>query len=125
MRKQYFFQASDHGFYAWDVDKLVESTRDRPVISVKLDDIAELDENFWYNGGKDVPTVRSMVQHFQLVQKTELEYPIILSEKGRVMDGMHRVAKALLLGHTAISAVQFEVDPAPDYTDVYPEDLSY
>jgi len=107
------------------VDQLVESSRDLPVISVKLGDIAELDENFWYQGANDIPTVRSMVQHFQLVQETELEYPIILSEQGRVMDGMHRVAKALLLGHTKISAVQFETDPAPDYSHVFPDDLSY
>jgi len=125
VRKQYFFKPSTQGYYAWDVDKLVESTRNFPLISVKLDDIAELDENFWYNGANDLPTVRSMVEHFQLVQETELEYPIILSEKGRVMDGMHRVAKALLLGHTEISAVRFESDPAPDYTDVMPEDLTY
>lgn len=125
MRKQYFFQPSDRGYSAWDVDKLVESTRDFPVRCVKLSDIAELDENFWYQGAHDVPTVRSMVQHFQLLRETQLEYPIILSEKGRVMDGMHRVAKALLLGHEEIRAVRFLVDPPPDYTHVYPEDLSY
>ena len=104
---------------------MVEYIRDKPVISVKLEDIAELDENFWYQGETDVPTVRSMVQHFQLVKDTELEYPIILSVQGRVMDGMHRVAKALLLGHTEIHAVQFEADPPPDYTDVFPDDLNY
>lgn len=125
MRKQYFFRPSEHGYKAWDVDRLVESTRDHPVILVKLEDIAELDENFWYNGAKDVPTVRSLVEHFQMVRETELEYPIILSEKGRVMDGMHRVAKALMLGHAEIRAVQFSVDPPPDYTDVYPDDLTY
>jgi len=107
------------------VDRLVESSRNLPVISVKLGDIAELDENFWYQGANDVPTVRSMVQHFQLVHETELEYPIILSEQGNVMDGMHRVAKALLLGHTVINAVRFEADPPPDYTNVFPDDLSY
>jgi hypothetical protein len=125
MRKQYFLQPSDPGYLAWDVDRLAESSRDFPVKSVKLEDIAELDENFWYNGANDVPTVRSMVQHYQLVQETELEYPIILSENGRVMDGMHRVAKALLLGHTEIHAVQFEADPPPDFTHVFPDDLSY
>ena len=66
-----------------------------------------------------------MVEHYQLLLETELKYPIIVSEKGRVMDGMHRVAKALLLRHTEINAVQFESDPAPDYTDVKPDDLSY
>lgn len=125
MRKQYFFVPSAPGFHAWDVDRLVESTRDFPVFLVPLSEIAELDENFWYNGEKDVPTVRSMVEHYQLLQETDLKYPIILSSKGRVMDGMHRVAHALLLGYTQIKAVQFEADPEPDYTHVFPDDLSY
>ncbi len=124
MRKQYYFQPSKNGFYAWDVDKLVELSKALPIISVKLDTIKEIDENFWNNVSPDVhrgirlltkiwnvfslkeggvgfgknntkPTCRSMVEHFKLVNETDLQYPIILSEKGRVMDGMHRVAKAL------------------------------
>ncbi len=31
------------------------------------------------------------------------------------MDGAHRVAKAYLAGHAEVLAVQFEVDPAPDW----------
>lgn len=31
------------------------------------------------------------------------------------MDGMHRVAKALLLGRDDIEAVQFAEDPEPDH----------
>jgi hypothetical protein len=42
-----------------------------------------------------------------------------------VMDGMHRVAKALLLGRTTISAVQFEARIEPDYRNCRPEDLPY
>ena len=41
------------------------------------------------------------------------------------MDGMHRVAKAILLDLKTIEAVQFEQDPEPDYYDVSPDDLSY
>ena len=41
------------------------------------------------------------------------------------MDGMHRVAKALRAGHTEIEAVQFTVDPPPDYLNVQPTDLPY
>lgn len=125
MRKQYFLLPSSPGFHAWDVDKLVESTGNHPIVNVPLANIAELDENFWYNGEKDVPTVRSLAEHMQLVEDTDLEFPIILSSSGRVMDGMHRVAKAFLLGHKEIKAVQFEVDPEPDFTNVFPEDLSY
>ena len=125
MRKQYHFQPSKNGFYAWDVDKLVEITKDFPRILIPLDQIKELDENFWYQEKDKIPTCRSFVEHMRLVQETDLKYPIILSQNGRVMDGMHRVAKALLLGHKEITAVQFMKDPEPDYFDVQEDDLPY
>ena len=36
------------------------------------------------------------------------------------MDGMHRVAKAVLLGRDVIDAVQFESDPEPDRIEPEP-----
>lgn len=41
------------------------------------------------------------------------------------MDGMHRVAKAVLSGRAGIEAVQFPDDPEPDYVGVHPSELSY
>ena len=32
------------------------------------------------------------------MQVADLSFPVILAAEGRVMDGMHRIAKALLLG---------------------------
>ncbi len=125
MRKQYHFQPSKNGFYAWDVDKLVEKSKDFPQISVKLEDIKELNEDFWYYASDEKPTIRSIVEHFRLMNETDLKYPIILSKDGRVMDGMHRVAKALLLGHKEIKAVKFTEDLPPDYEDVHENDLPY
>ncbi len=55
----------------------------------------------------------------------DLAYPIILDSAGRVMDGMHRIGKALMLGHDYIDAVQFTVDPAPDYLGCDPDTLPY
>lgn len=54
-----------------------------------------------------------------------MKHPIILSTSGHVMDGMHRIAKALLQGENHIWAVQFETDPTPDFRDCDPEDLAY
>lgn len=36
---------------------------------------------------------------------------MILSKDGRVMDGMHRVAKTLWQGHTHVASVRFATDP--------------
>ena len=124
MRKQYHFRPSKHGAFAWDVDRLVALTKDLPRVEVPLSLIRELDEPFWF-GRDDVPTCRAIVEHARLMEATDLNYPIILSSDGRVMDGMHRVCKAVLLGHPAITAVRFTIDPAPDYTDAHPDELPY
>ena len=44
MRKQYYFRTSAAGLLAWDVDRLVELTRDSPRKQVPLSEIRELDQ---------------------------------------------------------------------------------
>lgn len=125
MRKQYYFRPSKHGYYAWDVDRLVALTKNFQRRRVKIVSIREVDETFWFGGKTDKLTWRSIVEHVRLIGETDLSYPIILSSEGRVMDGMHRVAKALLEDQETIEVVQFSQDPTPDYEDVYPDDLPY
>ena len=125
MRKQYHFQPSREGYYAWDIGRLVELTKNLKRHGVKLDSIREIDENFWFSDKNDRPTCRAIVEHMRLIKETDLSFPIILSSDGRVMDGMHRVAKALLEGHETIEVVKFNHDPDPDYEDVHPDDLPY
>ena len=125
MRKQYHFRPSENGYYAWDVDKLIEASKTFPVVSVSLDDIKDLDENFWYNGENDVPSGRSIAHHVQLIHEADQSYPVILTEGNRVMDGMHRIVKALTLGHKTLKAVIIDKTPPPDFKDVQADDLSY
>ena len=125
MRKQYYFRPSRQGYFAWDVDRLVALTKDFQRQSISLDSIREIDETFWFGDTGDKPTCRAIVEHMRIVEQTDLSHPIILSSDGRVMDGMHRVAKALLEGRKTIEAVQFSQDPKPDYEDVHPDDLPY
>ena len=61
----------------------------------------------------------------QLIQQADLTYPIILCSQGRLMDGMHRVGKAKILGKDTISAVQFEIDPQADFINVDENYLIY
>jgi hypothetical protein len=69
--------------------------------------------------------VREVAEHIRLVQAVDPSYPIILGVDGRVMDGMHRVVRALLEGSATISAVQFEVHPDPDFRNCEPDQLPY
>ena len=124
MRKQYHFWPGSRGLDAWDVDSLIEATRSLPTEDVALDDLPEIDSVYWFDSA-ELPTVRRVVEHLRLVEEVDTEWPIILGPGNRVMDGMHRVARALLEGRTTIRAVRLEILPEPDYRDCRPEDLPY
>ena len=71
---------------------------------------------YWFDD-EHPPTCRAVVEHARRIDAVDLSFPIILSARGLVMDGMHRVAKALLRGESTIAAVQFEEDPEPDHIE--------
>ena len=110
---------------AWDVDRLIALTAHLPRHEVPLSSIRELDEAYWFGGEGDRPTCRAVIAHARLIEEADLGFPIILSADGRVMDGMHRVAKAVLKERETIEAVRFEQDPEPDYVGLQPDELPY
>jgi hypothetical protein len=125
MRKQYFFKAVHQGFDAWDVHRLVDLSAELPVQQVSLGDIGELDTLYWFGADGEPATVRTLVRHMELVQQADLRYPVILGAEGQLMDGMHRVARALLEGRATVPAVRFPDQPEPDFRSVQPQDLDY
>ena len=124
MRKQYHFWPGRDGLDAWDVDRLVRLSRDLPVTRVELTSIDEVDSVYWFDDDHR-PTVRSVLDHVRLIQAADLSYPVILGVDGRVMDGMHRIARAILDGRTTIEAVRFDPLPEPDHRNCRPGDLTY
>ncbi|WP_299495955.1 hypothetical protein [uncultured Shewanella sp.] len=61
----------------------------------------------------------------KLINEADLTYPILLCHQGRLIDGMHRVCKALISGHTSIKVKQFPHNIPPDYINIDPNDLTY
>jgi hypothetical protein len=124
MRKQYYFRPSTRGLLAWDVDRLITLSIDLPRLQVPLDAIQELTEPFSseFDHGS---SWRAIIEHIRLVKAADSRFPIVLAADGRVMDGMHRVIKALLAGKATIEAVQFRIDPEPDHVGIHPDELSY
>lgn len=123
MRKQYHSRPSEEGRRIWDVHRLVDLSKDFPVVEVPLSQIQELQENYWFDDKS--PTCAAVAEHAKLIQEVDLRHPIILLSDGRVADGMHRVCRAWMDGHATIKAVRFTEDPPPDYLNVDLEDLPY
>jgi hypothetical protein len=118
MRKQYHFRPGPSGMRAWDIDRLVELTTDIAPALVPLKEIRELEESYWGE-----MTCRDVAEHARLINEADLSFPVILSSDGRIMDGMHRAAKAWLEGRSHILAVRFRDDPEPDHVGLGPDDL--
>ena len=105
--------------------KLLVSAESLPIEDVALSSIKEVDEPYWFGEGGDAPTCRRIMDHATQVAGTDLAYPILLCADGRIMDGMHRVMKALGFGYKVIKARKLLETPSPDFIDVAPEDLDY
>jgi len=116
MRQQYHSKWVNGQRYVWDVNSLVLKVKNLPVTDVLLDNIAELDENYWFDQEEGpTPIVRQIALHAKLINDCDLTHPIILHADGSLMDGMHRCCKALIEGHKVIKAIQFKADPPPDF----------
>ncbi|SON48373.1 conserved protein of unknown function [Vibrio tapetis subsp. tapetis] len=125
MRQQYHFRDSPQGLLAWDVFRLITLSKDLCVIEIQLSQIQELEEEFWYDLGGAKPTCNNILEHTKLINDADLAYPIILCHQGRVMDGMHRVCKARMLGCQSIKATRFESYIAPDHIGKKADELPY
>lgn len=121
---QYHFRRVGADVHIWDVRALLDLA-DGPVIELPLDAIAEIDEPYWFDATSDLPTCRAVMAHAAQAAGVDLSYPILLCPDGRVIDGMHRVMKAVITGATTIPARKLAVLPPPDYRNIRPSDLPY
>lgn len=110
--RRYFF--SD-GRAIWYIDRLWLAAKDLPIEDLPVSQVRELDEVCWFSDawGKK-PTCRAVIEHCQRIMAADLSFPIILSPKGEVLDGVHRIAKAMLAGQMSVRAVRFTTMPPPD-----------
>ena len=99
-------QITTLGRNTWSVPRLFELARNLPVMEIPL---AHLNVYYAY----EKLTMREMVMHMVAVNDADLDKPIILDEDGELMDGRHRIMKAMILGKPTIKAVRFEENPQP------------
>ncbi len=98
--------------HIWYTQNLWTKASGLPVFEVEIDTIPEVDIDCWFESRE--PTLREIAKHSKRIFAADLAHPVILNEHGALMDGGHRICKALSLGKTTISAVQFVTTPEPD-----------
>lgn len=113
--KDYHSHEHEGERWVWDVRRLWRlsngiSARRVPIRSLSFN----LAGSCWFT---ENPPLMDLVKHFRRVMSADLRYPIILSPDNYVMDGLHRLTKAIIRKHTHIWAVKFKELPDPDCTE--------
>ncbi|MFK7984788.1 MAG: hypothetical protein AB8I08_02080 [Sandaracinaceae bacterium] len=98
--------------HTWAVPALWEASEGLTVFEYDVSRFDALDLDVWFCGVNE-PTIRAVLDHHRRIRDADWRFPIILSAKGEVMDGVHRICRALTEHRLTIPAVQFVSDPPP------------
>ncbi len=106
--------------HTWSVSGLWEASRALPVFDYEVSRFDALDLDVWFCG-VHTPSIRAVLDHHRRIRDADLSFPIVLSEHDEVMDGVHRICRALAEGRETIPAVRFPKDPLPERTEPVPQ----
>ena len=121
------FDSLEHGYlesdgddlHYWRATTLWRLSESMPVEQVPLDSFDWTNANFQCGSLSDPPLWRDIGDHTRRILKADLQYPIIISAAGDVMDGMHRILKCYTFGLPTVPAVRFSTTPPPD--QIFPD----
>jgi len=105
---------------SWNVETLVEAAKDLPIIEYEL-----TNESYDKSLNWTLDNVSDFICHMKRVEDCDINVPIILRADGVVMDGRHRIVKAMALGLRVLPARQFVVDPEPYHRYHKPANVGY
>lgn len=55
--------------------------------------------------------------HLERIKNCDLKYPVIVGPKGHIIDGYHRLMKAVMLNHKTIKYVKLDKMPPHDFME--------
>lgn len=98
----------------WDLSTLIEASEGLPtfelnLMSLNLEAMPWRFERWNYD---------SFLFHYKRCEEVDRSYPIIVGPTGYILDGWHRIAKAIMNGDETISAIRLKVMPTADQTDI-------
>jgi hypothetical protein len=117
------FRTKGNKVYVWEVARLWEEAANLEVKELALSQLDKaMNKDYWFR--RQPSTLRNVMRHYIRVAKADLSYPIILDADGVIFDGVHRLAKAYMLGEETIKVVQFTTSPLHDREFAKPQSLS-
>jgi hypothetical protein len=99
--------------HTWYAKRLWSLAAALPEFEYEVAQFDGYDQDYWF-GDRVKPTINKVIEHYNRIQNADYSYPIIISESGLIMDGVHRILRAHIEGRKTVRAVRFERNPEPD-----------
>ena len=109
-----YVESDADNLYYWKASTLWKLSEDMPTEQIALDTFDWENDNFQCNSLSTPPLWRDIGDHTKRILAADLQYPIVISADGAVMDGMHRILKCYVFGLPTVKAVRFALNPPPD-----------
>ena len=93
-------------------ESLHKAAENLPIINYEINPDTLLEELLHWQ----LKNFRDYLAHYKRITEADLSKPIILRSDGYIMDGWHRIIKALYKGEKILPAKKFINDPEPDAT---------
>ncbi len=97
-----------YGDSKWTVKTIIDAAQDCEVYDLQLAAL-DLDVTPWGEF-----SIHSMCVHSKRIDKCSLDHPIIQAPSGWILDGWHRICKAILNGDETIKAKRLKFLPEPN-----------
>lgn len=101
----------DGNIFVYDSSEIYRLALSAPINMVKPTDF-DLTKMFWF-ANLEQASVFEVLEHFRRIMAVSVEDPIVLAPDGSVLDGLHRIARAVLDNRSSIPARQLLVEPEP------------
>lgn len=104
--------------YRWKVITIWDAAKTLDPILISIEEIvSQLDNDRWFRHYQE-PTARNILPHVVRVINADLSYPIIISPMGSILDGVHRLMKAVILDKKTIMAIRLHSLPPSDSENI-------
>ncbi len=93
----------------WDTADLFEQIKDSSnIVEYELDTYSvNLNVRVWQ---KEM-SIFDFLNHVKRINKANLDFPLIISAEGWILDGWHRLLKAIINDIRYIKAIRFKINP--------------
>ena len=117
-RQNMFAMENGKQVYRWDVRTLWNSSTKFPIESCPIESITSIDVLMWKTRKNQKFCVEELAHHLRKFLKVDTSFPILLFSDGSLIDGAHRIARAMSNGEETVKVRRFTRENMPPCDDM-------